>query len=73
MKVYEAIERIQKELSIDKREGSYYHSWQCNIAMAIRDNVKRATHEEANVAAKAFLELLLLSNKSVEGYNYERN
>ncbi len=70
MNLSKAIEVLQTELKKDKTEGSYYHSWQCNIAMAIRDNVKDADHQEANKAAKAFIELLLLSSKS-EGVNNE--
>ena len=36
-KISEAIEVLQKELKKDQSEGSYYHSWKANIAMAFKD------------------------------------
>lgn len=66
----ESIEVLQKHLSEDKSEGSYYHAWQCNIAMAFKDEVNRLhpvtnrwnrdlVHEIANQAAKNFLDILI--------------
>ncbi len=66
----QAIKVLQKRLGEDKSEGSYYHSWQSNIAMAFYDvmceeSLKGMTHNEqrtlgiANQAAKNFLDLLI--------------
>ena len=70
----EAIKVLQKHLSEDKSEGSYYHSWVCNIAMAFKDVAnpkiedahiseyeitKEDIHEIANQAAINFLDLLI--------------
>lgn len=70
MKITEAITTLTEELSKDKSEGSYYYSWQANIAMSFYDEL--ITHEfgsrididksEAisicNKAAKRFLDQL---------------
>jgi len=53
------VKKLIVELKEDKSEGSYYYSWQSNIAMSIKDNIKGISHEDANKAAKAFLELLI--------------
>ncbi len=58
MNIKRAIKKITKEMRKDKTEGSYYYSWQANIACSIMDNTK-ATHKEANKAAKAFLNTLI--------------
>lgn len=69
----EAINVLQKHLKEDKSEGSYYHSWVCNIAMAFKDEYSRQTkdlgvveigyaqdiHKIANQAAKDFLDILI--------------
>lgn len=34
-----SINKLKLELSKDKSEGSYYHSWQSNIAMAFVDEL----------------------------------
>ena len=53
-------EKLIKELRKDKEEGSLYHSWQANIAMAMIDEVgDKITKEEANNGAKRFLDLLI--------------
>lgn len=62
---------IIEALRADKTPGSYYHSWQANIAMAFKDEWDRQSkkkdyarlntmdvHEVANTAAKNFLDLL---------------
>jgi len=54
-----AMQNLKFELKKSKEEGSYYYSWQANIAMAIRDNVKGSTHENANKAAREFLDILI--------------
>lgn len=65
-----AIERLTNELNVDKKEGSYYHSWQANIAMAFKDEFERQyphsstgylfdMHKITNDAAKSFLDLLI--------------
>lgn len=52
----------------DKTEGSYYYSWQANIAMSFFDQflndhegvlTQRQVSEVANKAAKRFLDLLI--------------
>ena len=63
--VAKAMDRIVTELKGDKSEGSYYYSWQANIAMAFMDEWNRwekpecYVHEVANNAAKNFLDLLI--------------
>jgi N-acyl-D-aspartate/D-glutamate deacylase len=58
-----------KEMRKDKSEGSYYYSWQANIAMAFFDQfmndhegalTTRQLHEVSNKAAKRFLDQLLI-------------
>ena len=58
------IEKLIKELRKDNSEGSYYYSWQANIAMAMYDAYNRAKdkndiHKISNEGAKAFLDLLI--------------
>lgn len=65
----ESIKVLQKHLSEDKSEGSYYHAWQCNITMAFKEEFSRKVgkgldldsnvHEIANQAAKNFLDILI--------------
>jgi len=67
----EAIKVLQNALTEDKEPGSYYHSWQSNIAMAFVDEYNSQTEvkemyphqsnglnipEIANEAAKNFLD-----------------
>lgn len=40
-KLEEAIKVLQEELAKDKSEGSYYYSWQANIAMAFQDEYNK--------------------------------
>lgn len=66
--VAKAVERITSAMLEDKSEGSYYYSWQANIAMAFQDEWNRHDenkycksehlHMVANNAAKNFLDLL---------------
>lgn len=71
-----AVDTICTELKKDKSPGSYYHTWQANIAMAIYDEF---TEEEfgtridihkdqlitvANQAAKRFLDNLISVSQS---------
>jgi transcription initiation factor IIE alpha subunit len=58
------IEKLIEELKKDKSEGSYYYSWQANIAVAMQDAFHRAEdktdiHKISNEGAKAFLDLLI--------------
>ena len=53
-----AMQTLIKELSEDKTEGSYYHSWQSNIACTIMDN-SDVGPEKANEIAVKFLEMLI--------------
>ena len=56
----EIIKDLIEELKKDKSEGSYYYSWQANIAMAMFDELNgKATKEECNNGAKRFLETLI--------------
>lgn len=68
----EAIEVLCNALREDKSEGSYYHSWMCNIKMSIFDNVKNCTVNDFETGtdekellgaleegAKNFLDLLI--------------
>jgi hypothetical protein len=80
IKYKDAIDRVTEELRKDKSNGSYYHSWQANIAMAFKDEFDKYakeheiegsaknfnTHEIANNAAKNFLNLLCDSKESVK-------
>jgi hypothetical protein len=70
--VADAMKVITDALKEDKSEGSYYYSWQANIAMAFKDEFHRYArdkeiegtaksfnvHTIANNAAKNFLDLL---------------
>lgn len=62
-----AIKHLQKEFNKDKTGGSYYHSWQDNLATqfsmeCVKQKVKisrQKLHEVSNQAAKNFLDLLI--------------
>jgi len=65
----EAITVITDAMNEDKSEGSYYYSWQANIAMAFQDEYNRSKekvdflddlniHAISNNAAKNFLNML---------------
>lgn len=74
-KLKKQVEILCDELSKDKSEGSYYYSWQANIAMAFQDEFWRTVEKEdndvflkievplihkiSNEAAKNFLNLLI--------------
>lgn len=74
-KLEKAINVLCEELAKDKSEGSYYYSWQANIAMAFQDEFWRNFEEKdeelflkiessfihtiSNQAAKNFLDLLI--------------
>ena len=58
------IEKLVEELRKDKSNGSYYYSWQANIAVAMQDAYgdaedKTDIHKISNDGAKRFLELLI--------------
>lgn len=72
--VADAIARIRLELLKDKEPGSYYHTWQCNIAMCFYDKVNSVyrfndlpmdtlladnLHKMCNEAAENFLNVFL--------------
>jgi hypothetical protein len=69
MTTKDAINHLTTELAKDKSEGSYYHTWQANIAMSFYDEFSREhpdnygtfklLHQIANQAAKNFLDLLI--------------
>lgn len=50
-----AIKILKKHLNKDKKEGSYYYSWQSNIAMYIHDNSNIGA-DKCNEIAKKFLD-----------------
>lgn len=70
-KITKAIKVITEELEKDKSPGSYYHTWQANIAMAFYDELciyefgSRVDIEKSemallcNRAANRFLNLLI--------------
>ena len=49
---------LKNELAKDKSGGSYYYTWQANIACEIMDR-SDISPEQANVIAKAFLDRLI--------------
>jgi hypothetical protein len=53
-----AMKIVKNALKADKSEGSWYYSWQSNIACKIMDN-SDVSHDKANEIAIAFLELLI--------------
>lgn len=60
----DAVGVLIKALKEDKSEGSYYYSWQANIAVAMQDAFKDAEnktdmHKISNDGAKRFLDLLV--------------
>ena len=65
----EAIKVLQKHLREDKSEGSYYHSWMCNLKMIIFDtltangvdilDIEKERLSISEEAAINFLELLI--------------
>ena len=75
MTTKDAVNHLTNELGKDKSEGSYYYTWQANIAMAFYDEFEKQSdlhekftkwlmlengvHEIANKAAKNFLDLLI--------------
>jgi hypothetical protein len=54
-----AMNIVRNELRADKSPGSWYYSWQSNIACAIMDN-SEIGHDEANEIAKKFLDNLIM-------------
>lgn len=66
MEVKEAIETLRRAMT-DPEPGSYRYGWQCNIAMAFKDqcvygpddpSTREGQHAIANKAAVRFLEML---------------
>jgi hypothetical protein len=51
-----SIDKLTLELSKDKAEGSYYYSWQANIAMAFKDEFCRKYEEGGEKGAVYELE-----------------
>lgn len=80
--VADAIARIRLELLKDKEPGSYYHAWQCNIAMCFYDEIRHRyrindasldpileqnLHNYSTKAAERFLDILCLQTNSNAG------
>lgn len=66
-KLKDAVDTLVAALSEDKSDGSYYYSWQANIAMAFKDEgglftynnlTPELLHKIANDGAKRFLDIL---------------
>lgn len=64
--------KMLDELRADKSEGSYYYTWQANIAVAMQDAFadaedKTDIHKISNDGAKRFLDLLIrLPDKTIK-------
>jgi hypothetical protein len=63
------ITKLIEELRKDNSEGSYYYSWQANIAVAMQDAYNDAKdkadiHKISNDGAKRFLDLLIYQPKT---------
>jgi len=56
--ISDAMNIIKNALKEDKTEGSYYYSWQSNIACSIMDN-SNLEHDKANEISIKFLESLI--------------
>lgn len=80
-----AMEIVVAEMAKDKSEGSYYYSWQANIAMAFQDEVRREfnkdgdinmtaveLHAVSNIAARNFLDMLV-ANQKEQSKKYNTN
>lgn len=74
--VADAIARLRLELLKDKEPGSYYYTWQSNIAMCFYDAFlnenpvplnKERLHKISNKAAVNFIDILCLTNGSNTG------
>jgi len=61
MELSDAINLLCEALKEDKSDGSYYHSWQSNLACVIMDNSDLG-HDKANEIAKKFLDYLIRVN-----------
>lgn len=75
--ISKAIDVLIAALNEDKSEGSYYYSWQANIAMAFKDRFYQETlkghtgnHVDismvANEAAKNFLDMLCRKSNDMD-------
>jgi hypothetical protein len=53
-----SVNRLIEELRKDNEPGSYYHSWQSNIACTIMDN-SELDHYTSNIIAIRFLNRLI--------------
>lgn len=80
-KLKEAVSVLVTELNADKSEGSYYHTWQANIAMCFFDECKEqgsqmessALAKLCNDGAKRFLEhLCYVGNKPDEDETWDK-
>jgi hypothetical protein len=74
--VKDAMKVICSALAENCLPGSYYHSWQCNIAMAFYDEYQKQAggsgelsqpeiHRIANKAAQNFLNLLIMDSSEL--------
>lgn len=56
--LHNSINRLIEALKEDNSSGSYYHTWQSNIACTIMDN-SELDHYTSNVIARRFLDRLI--------------
>lgn len=68
------IEELVEALKNDKTQGSYYYSWQANIAVAMQDAYEEAEdktdiHKISNDGAKRFLDLLIKEPEYIDIIN----
>lgn len=61
-----ALSILVRYLSVDKSPGSYYHTWQSNIAMAFHDEL--FMHEFGGIIDINKSEALLVCNKAAERF-----
>lgn len=62
-KLTKAIKILQEELSKDKSEGSFYHSWQANIAMQFKDLIEYTGEVEGGWADGSDPKVAILTPK----------
>ena len=66
-----AIKVLQKHLSEDKSEGSYYHSWMCNLKIAFFDTLKHDWDYEYQLGFDTYTgdeELLVTAEKAAKNF-----
>jgi len=68
--IADAMKILTAALKEDKEPGSYYYSWQSNLAMKIFDNCnKKLNADECNVIAIKFLDFLISQNNRSDNHD----